>query len=42
MHALSKELTRTLAVRDFEGPLEERAVRATSAAECSACLRVEQ
>ena len=37
-----KTLTRTLAVRDFEGPFEERAMRATSAAVCSACLSVEQ
>lgn len=33
-------LTRTLAVRDLEGPLEDRVWRATSAAACSACLNV--
>jgi hypothetical protein len=37
-----RELTRILAVRDFEGTLDERTLRETSAAACSACLRVEQ
>lgn len=33
-------LTRTLAVKEREGPLAERELRAASAAACSACLRV--
>lgn len=37
-----RKLTRTLAVRDLEGPLVERTLRATSAAACSACLSVLQ
>jgi hypothetical protein len=35
-------LTRTLAANALEGPLTASVFRATSAAACSACLRVEQ
>ena len=34
--------TRTFAANDLDGPLLERVFRATSAAACSACLKVVQ
>ena len=42
MIKISQLLTRTLAAKALEGPLFARVLRATSAAACSACLKVEQ
>lgn len=42
MKQIKRQRTRTLAVRDLEGPLVDRTLRATSAAACSACLNVVQ
>lgn len=39
---ISQLLTRTLAAKALEGPLFARVFKATSAAACSACLRVEK
>lgn len=41
-HRILQILTRTLAANALEGPLSASVLRATSAAACSACLRVEQ
>lgn len=42
MNAFKKILTRTFAAKALDGPRIASVFRATSAAACSACLRVEQ